>query len=106
MKALPKAISGFDGKTVRMRAIDLPVVGKVANTVRQRYVDLSKIQAPPTKWDFARIGLVLMLASMPILAIPVDVFGLVPQSTIISGRHRAAAPCWRRSSCSRRIGST
>jgi hypothetical protein len=79
-KALPKAISGFDGKTVRMRPVDLPVVGKVAHTVRQRYADLSKIQGPPTKWEIARIGLVLLLASMPILAIPADVSGLVPQS--------------------------
>jgi VIT1/CCC1 family predicted Fe2+/Mn2+ transporter len=42
-KKLPKAISAFDGKTVRMRPIDLPVVGNVAKTVRQRYADLSKI---------------------------------------------------------------
>jgi pSer/pThr/pTyr-binding forkhead associated (FHA) protein len=82
LKALPKAISGFDGKTVRMRPIDLPVVGKVANTVRQRYADLRKIRHKPTKWDIARIGLVLLLASMPILATSVEVFGLAPQSTI------------------------
>ena len=81
-KALPKAISAFDGKTVRLRAIDLPVVGKVANTLRQRYVDLSKIQRPPTKWEFARIGLVLLLAAMPILAISVEIFGIASQSTI------------------------
>jgi hypothetical protein len=81
-KKLPKAISGMDGKTVRMRPLDLPVVGKVANTVRQRYVDLSKLKAkPPTKWEIARVALVLLLASMPILAIPADVSGLVPQST-------------------------
>ena len=81
-KALPKAISGFDGKTVRLRPVDLPVVGKVANTVRQRYADLSKVQRPPTKWEFARIGLVMLLAAMPILAISVEVFGLASQSTI------------------------
>ena len=80
--ALPKAISGFDGVTERLRSIDVPVVAKVAHTVRQRYADLSKIQGPPTKWEFARIGLVLLLASMPILAISVEVFGLAPQSTI------------------------
>ncbi len=81
-KKLPKAISGMDGKTVRMRPLDLPVVGKVANTVRQRYVDLSKLKAkPPTKWEIARVALVLLLASMPILAIPADVSGLIPQST-------------------------
>ncbi len=82
LKALPKAISGFDGKTVRMRALDVPIVAKVTNTVRQRYVDLSKREVkPPTKWEFARIGLVLLLAAMPILAIPADVSGLVPQSS-------------------------
>ncbi len=35
-RALPRAISAFDGKTMRMRPIDLPGVGKVANTVQQR----------------------------------------------------------------------
>lgn len=79
-KPLPKATSAFDGRTVRLRPIDLPVVGKVANTVRQRYLDLSTVKKPPTKWDIARIGLVLLLASMPILGISVDVFGLVPQN--------------------------
>jgi hypothetical protein len=80
-KALPKAISGFDGKTVRMRALDVPVIAKVTNTMRQRYVDLNKLAVkPPTKWEFARIALVLLLAAMPILAIPTDVSGLVPQS--------------------------
>jgi len=80
-KKLPKAISHFDGKTARMHPIDLPVIGKVTNTVRQRYVDLRKIQRPPTTWETARIGLVLLLASMPILGISVDVSGLVSQST-------------------------
>jgi hypothetical protein len=81
-KKLPKAISGFDGKTVRMRALDVPVVGNVAKTVRQRYVDLSKRAVkPPTKWELARLALILLLASMPILAIPADVSGLVSQST-------------------------
>jgi len=80
-KKLPKAISHFDGKTARMHPIDLPVIGKVTNTVRQRYVDLRKIQRPPTTWEIARIGLVLLLASMPILGISVDVSGLVSQST-------------------------
>ena len=80
-RKLPKAISHFDGKTARIRAIDLPVVSKVTNTVRQRYVDLRNIQRPPTKWDIARVLLVLALASMPILGISVDVFGLVSQST-------------------------
>jgi hypothetical protein len=80
-KALPKAISGMDGKTVRMRALDLPVVAKVANTVRQRYVDLRATPKPPTKWEIARMALVLLLASMPILGISVDVSGLVSQGT-------------------------
>jgi len=81
LKARPKAISGFDGETVRMRALDLPVVGKVANTVRQRYVDLHNIdRRPPTSWEIARVMLVLLLSSMPILGISVDVFGLVSQS--------------------------
>jgi hypothetical protein len=80
-KKLPKAISAFDGKTVQMRPIDLPVVGNVAKTVRQRYADLSTIKSRPTKWDIARIVLVLVLASMPILGISLDVFGLVSQST-------------------------
>jgi hypothetical protein len=81
LKTLPKAISGFDGKTARMRPVDLPVIGNVAKTVRQRYADLSKIQRPPTTWEIARMALVLLLASMPILGISVDVSGLVSQST-------------------------
>jgi hypothetical protein len=80
-KALPKAISGMDGKTVRMRALDLPVVAKVANTVRQRYVDLRATPKAPTKWEIARMALILLLASMPILGISVDVSGLVSQGT-------------------------
>jgi hypothetical protein len=77
-KALPKAISAFDGKTVRLPSI----VGNVAKTVRQRYADLSSVETrAPSKWEIARLTLVLALASMPILGISVDVFGLVPQST-------------------------
>jgi len=82
-KALPRAISAFDGKTVRMKALDVPVVGKVANTVRQRYLDLNRLEVKaPTKWEIARLMLVLLLASMPILAISVEVFGLASQSAI------------------------
>ncbi len=78
LKMVPKALSAFDGKTVRLPSI---VVGNVANTVRQRYADLnSTTVAPPTKWEVARVTLVLVLASMPILGISVDVFGLVSQS--------------------------
>lgn len=81
-KALPKAISGFDGKTVRMRALDVPVIAKVTNTMRQRYVDLNKLEVkPPTKWEMARMMLVLLLTAMPILGISVDVSGLVSQGT-------------------------
>src|SRR4051794_40183741 len=63
-RRLPKAISAFDGKTVR-----------------QRYANLSKKQRLPTKWEIARLALVLLLASMPILGISADVSGLVSQST-------------------------
>lgn len=79
-KPLPKATSAFDGKTVRLRPIDLPVVAKVTNTVRQRYLNLSAVRKAPTTWDIARLSLVMLLASMPILGISVDVFGLVPQN--------------------------
>ena len=84
LKALPKAISNFDSNTVRLRPlVDIPVVGKVTNTIRQRYIDLNKAEVkPPSKWEYARIGLVLLLASMPILAISGEVFGLVSQATV------------------------
>jgi hypothetical protein len=90
IKALPKAKSGFDGVTERLRAINMPevpvvtpVVNKVSNTIRQRYVDLKSQQVrPPSKWELARLGLVLLLAAMPILAISVEVFGLASQSAI------------------------
>lgn len=84
LKALPKAVGGVDSDTVRLRPlVDIPVVGKVTNTIRQRYLDLSKAAVtPPTRWEYARIALVLLLASMPILAISVEVFGLLPQSGI------------------------
>ena len=79
---LPKAISPFDGKTVRLRPIDLPGVGKVANTVGQRCSDLSSLDVrPPSRWEIARVMLVLLLALMPILGISADVFGLVSHST-------------------------
>lgn len=81
-RPLPKAISGFDGMTERLRAIEVPVVAKVSNTIRQRYIDLGKREVkPPTKWELARMALVLLLASMPILGISVDVSGLVSQGT-------------------------
>jgi hypothetical protein len=81
-KTPPKAISAFDGKTVRLRPVDLPVIGVVAKTVRQRYADLSAVEpGRPTKRALARMALVLVLASIPILGISADVSGLVPQAT-------------------------
>ena len=59
VKLLPNTVVNNEAKTTRMRPLDLPVVGKVANTVRQRYADLSTIQRKPTKWDIARVMLVL-----------------------------------------------
>lgn len=53
-----------------------------------RPVDLSTIKSRPTKWDIARVMLVLVLASMPVLGISVDVLGLVPQSTTSVVSHR------------------
>ena len=79
MTPLPKAVSAFDGETVRLRPIE--VIGKVTDTVRRRYVDLSTKPSPPTKWAIARVLFVLLLASMPILAIPVEVLGVVSQTT-------------------------
>lgn len=70
-----------DAETRRLRPLDLPIVATVANTVRQRYADLSLIESRPTIWTVARVLLVLALAAMPILGISADVFGLVAQST-------------------------
>jgi hypothetical protein len=77
-------LADSDGRTVRLRPlVDIPVVGKVTNTIRQRYIDLNKSETkPPSKWEYARLALVLLLASMPILAISVEVFGLLPQSAL------------------------
>jgi hypothetical protein len=77
-------LADSDGKTVRLRPlVDIPVVGKVTNTIRQRYIDLNKAETkPPSRWEYARLALVLLLASMPILAISVEVFGLFPQSAL------------------------
>jgi hypothetical protein len=77
-KPLPKAISAYDTKTVRERVIDLavkPLPSAIADRIPR------SVQHRPSKWAIARILLVLLLASMPILGISVDVFGLVPQST-------------------------
>ena len=80
----PLVPADSDGKTVRLRPlIDVPIVAKVSNTLRQRYIDLSKLEVkPPTRWEYARLALVLLLASMPILAISGEVFGLFSQSTV------------------------
>jgi hypothetical protein len=78
VKPLPPVVSGMDAKTVRHRIVDMavkPLPGAIADriprTVGQR----------PSKWLAARVMLILVLAAMPILAIPVEVFGLVSQST-------------------------
>jgi hypothetical protein len=77
LKPLPKAVSAIDSNSVRLRAIE------IAKTVRMRYADLNTPPPPgyrPSEWLIARVVLVLVLASMPILSISVDVFGLVSQS--------------------------
>jgi hypothetical protein len=78
VKPLPHVVSGMDAKTVRRRVVDIAVkplpsaiADRIPRTVGQR----------PTKWLVARVMLILVLAAMPILAIPVEVFGLVSQST-------------------------
>lgn len=78
--ANPPAQSSFDGLTERLRPVNLPLIGKVTDTMRQRYLDLDTITGPPSAWSLARMALVLLLASMPILAIPVEVFGVAPQN--------------------------
>jgi len=78
-KPVPQAVSGFDNsKTVRHRIVDIAVkplpdaiADRIPRTVSNR----------PSKWVFARLLLVLLLASMPILGISVDVSGLVSQGT-------------------------
>src|SRR3954447_22920843 len=78
VKPLPPVVSGMDAKTVRHRIVDIAVkplpsaiADRIPRTVGQR----------PTKWLVARVMLILVLAAMPILAIPVEVFGLVSQGT-------------------------
>jgi hypothetical protein len=78
-KPVPQAVSGFDNtKTVRHRVVDIAVkplpsviADRIPRTVSNR----------PSNWVIARILLILLLASMPILGISVDVFGLVSQDT-------------------------
>ena len=63
-KPLPPVISGMDAKTVRHRIVDMAVkplpsaiADRIPRTVAHR----------PSKWLAARVLLVLLLASMPIL---------------------------------------
>jgi hypothetical protein len=75
---VPPAISAFDSKTVRQRVVDLavkPLPGAIADRIPRT------VQTKPSNWVVARILLILLLSSMPILGISVDVFGLVSQST-------------------------
>ena len=75
---LPPVISGMDARTVRHRIVDVavkPLPSVIADRIPRTVSDR------PSKWLVARVLLVLLLASMPILAIPVEVFGLVSQST-------------------------
>ncbi len=77
-KQLPKAVSAYDTKTVRERVIDL-AVKPLPNVIADRIP--RAVGHRPSKWAISRVLLVLLLASMPILGISVDVFGLVSQST-------------------------
>ena len=77
-KPLPPVISGMDAKTVRHRIVDAavkPLPNVIANRVPRT------VSHRPGKWLAARVMLILLLASMPILGISVDVFGLVSQGT-------------------------
>ena len=77
-KPLPPVISGMDAKTVRHRIVDVvvkPLPSAIADRIPRTVADR------PSMWLAARVLLVLLLASMPILGISVDVFGLVSQST-------------------------
>lgn len=77
-KPLPPVISGMDAKTVRQRIVDVAVKrlpGAIADRIPRT------VGHRPSKWLAARVLLVLLLSSMPILGISIDVFGLVSQST-------------------------
>ncbi len=76
---IPRAASGFDNaKTVRHRVIDV-AVKPLPNVIADRIP--RSVNNRPSRWAIARVMLVLLLASMPILGISVDVFGLVSQGT-------------------------
>jgi hypothetical protein len=78
-RQVPRPTSAYDDtKTVRERVIDLavkPLPSVIADRIPRT------VQTTPSKWVVARILLILLLSSMPILGISVDVFGLVSQST-------------------------
>jgi hypothetical protein len=73
-----RAISGFDdSKTIRHRVVDIavkPLPSAIADRIPRA------ASTKPSMWAIARVLLVLLIAAMPILAIPVEVFGLVSQS--------------------------
>src|SRR5215212_7369799 len=78
-KPLPQAISAFDdSRTVRHRVVDAmakPLPSAIGDRIPRT------VATRPGKWVVARVLLVLLIAAMPILAIPVEVFGLVSQGT-------------------------
>jgi hypothetical protein len=77
VRSMPNDV-GIDAKTVRQRVVDLavkPLPGAIADRIPRT------VQTKPSNWVVARILLILLLSSMPILGISVDVFGLVSQST-------------------------
>jgi hypothetical protein len=79
VKPVPRAISAFDdSKTVRHRVVDA-VAKPLPSAIADRIPRTTSNR--PTKWAIARVLLVLLIAAMPILAIPVEVFGLVSQGT-------------------------
>lgn len=78
-KPVPQAVSAYDdSKTVRHRVIDIavkPLPSAIADRIPRN------VSSRPSKWAIARVMLVLLIAAMPIMAIPVEVFGLVSQGT-------------------------
>lgn len=78
-KPVPQAVSACDNsKTVRHRVIDIavkPLPSAIADRIPRN------VSSKPSMWAIARVLLVLLIAAMPIMAIPVEVFGLVSQGT-------------------------
>lgn len=78
-KPVPQAVSAYDNsKTVRHRVIDIavkPLPSAIADRIPRN------VSSKPSMWAIARVLLVLLIAAMPIMAIPVEVFGLVSQGT-------------------------